>query len=155
MIKLTLSLLALSLISTVSFADPVCHPTELGFDLNDNRYVLYDTAGGTWKFFDTKTIKIDKKTKNIAVWSIELVTPNERNRLSAKTSQFNNLGITQNLLSLDYQNKSMILNILSFLNCDGSFITSVKNNDTNKEEIPPDSIMEVLLEKIMKKYNLK
>lgn len=154
--KITLSLFALSLISTAIFAEPVCTKAEIAPITTDKRYFY---TGGSEDaghiYFDTKTIKIDKKSKTIDVWVVALMTEQGRALFSTSDVKYANFGIDKQLHHIDYLNKYSVTNAYTSASCDGSFIAGKNETHWEKYSITPGSVEEVLMEHIIKKYNLK
>ncbi len=157
--KLTLisMLLLTTTLSTCTLADePVCNSSERHW-ATDSRFfdigISSSDGSTTGHFFDLETIKIDKKNKIIKVWVIRVASEKGRAKFS-KFNGFSNYGYQKMLWTVDYVNMKIKTNPSTFMDCDGSSITTLLD-DGKWEELYPSSINELVVEEIIKKYNLK
>lgn len=150
--KLTLSLIALSLLSQTMLADFICTQNEIASLTPSNRYVSVSSTG---EYYDTKTITIDKKKKFISVWTIRALSSTARNYMAQISPKYANLGFYRNLEEIDYQNNTIHTNSNYPYNCDGTIIPTESTLNWPTDPIIPGSNAEALMENIKQKYNLK
>ncbi|MGZ8546025.1 MAG: hypothetical protein ACXW33_09515 [Sulfuricurvum sp.] len=145
-------------VSIQAGGDPVCSSSDLAIsNLNQERYEAF-TTGTLWTsiYFDTKTIKTDKKNKTIDVW--EIYVPNASGRdhfMSINANKYQNFGLNKQFKRILFAQNKIILLGYSMLNCDGSGISVETLSDPTADNIGPNSLDEILKDSIMTKYNLK
>ena len=157
--KKLLAILALPVfISTYTLADaPVCSPSERPWAANSQ---FFDTGIGSvdgtisTHFFDLETISIDKKNKVIKAWIIREDSEKGKSIYTREFNGFSNYGYEKMLWTVDYANMRLKNKPSSFMSCDGSTITTLPDNG-KWTEIPPASLYDMVVKKIMEKYNLK
>lgn len=138
---------------------PVCAESEISFT-NDKRYFeVASTADNSFPLIvaDSKTIKIDKKSKIIKIWTTWIASDSERQNKISTLGQYNNydnFGYDKGLDTINYGSMKSKTDKYSRYNCNGSVITS-SNNSSEWDDIVPGSVMEVITNSIVKKYNLK
>lgn len=155
--KLILSLLTLSLISTVSFAEPVCANYELSW-IHDSRYISTGSNVTSESIIiDNETLKIDKKNKTIQVWAIFVSNEEGKSqRLEQWGDKYVQYGYSKYLYLINYSKKLLMIKSISEYSCNGGTLTNANNpNKADWNDIVPDSSNEAILKTIMKKYNLK
>lgn len=145
-------------VSIQAGGDPVCSSSDLVISkLNQERYEVF-ASGTQWSsiYFDTKTIKIDKKNQTIDVW--EIYVPNASGRdhfMNINANKFQNFGLNKQFKRILFAQNKIILLGYSALNCDASTITTETLSDPKADYINPDSLDEILKNRIMAKYNLE
>lgn len=137
----------------------VCESSNLSF-LNNKRYFKVAFSGdGSYPAImaDTKTIQIDRKNKIIKVWTIWLASDKGRlDRIESfrKFDDCSNFGYYKALNTINY--KDMKYTHVKFIqnNCDGSALNTPEVQ-SSWIDIGPDSVVETIMDSIVKKYNLK
>lgn len=67
---------------------------------------------------------------------------------------YSNFGYIKALYTINYQSRKFHIGYTGDYNCNGSTLSSL-NPSSHWDEIQPSSIVEIIMKKIMKKYNLK
>lgn len=140
---------------------PVCDPSDMALSsLYDKRYQQTAASGQqiASSYFDTKTIKIDKKNKAIDVWIIYALNVYGREFwINQSGNEYQNLGVKKLKMRFFYAENTRILLEVVNSNCNGSTISTTLNPNPNPtaDSIVPNSLDEILIEDIKKKYNLK
>ena len=124
----------------------------------DNRYFgVASSQAYPLILADNRSISIDKKNKTIKVWTIWLAS--EQGRLArieslGKYDDYSNYGYGKDLFIINYNTmKSAGLGTARY-NCNGSVITT-SNYQADWDEISPGSVMEGIVDSLVKKYKLK
>ncbi len=132
-----------------------CSSEELSSYIT-NRYFKVSASG---KYpgigADSKTIQIDHKNKTINVWTIWLASEQVRqSSIDKYGNSYNNYGYFKSLDIIDYRNMRSKTTSMTEYECNGNVINTF--NDGNSWALAvPDSVMEGMIIKIMKKYKLK
>lgn len=136
----------------------VCERYNLPF-LQDDRYFGAGANNGfPFVAVDTKSITIDRKNKFIKVWTVWLASEAGRQEAiqSYQYYDYSNFGFKQSMHVIDYKNMRTLGAVDVFYNCDGNTINSFNYDDVNYwNNIVPNSTMEQISKRIIKKYNLK
>lgn len=106
-------------------------------------------------FADTKTVKIDRNKKTIKVWTFWVASKESTQAQKQKLGSYGHYkyGYGKYLYLIDYSGLQSSLKSYSTYNCDGSVIESYQGNGS-WENIVPGSVMEGIMEVIIKKYRL-
>jgi TPR repeat protein len=133
---------------------PVCTQDQLSF-LNDKRY--FNVASSDTNpviVADTQTIRIDKKNKTIQVWVTFIFNQKGRDGwIQDYGKNYNSFGYFKDFEVINYANMTNKSNTSTHYNCDGGSIKTF--GDGKWYNTIPGSVMEVITQSIMKKYNLK
>lgn len=131
-----------------------CGLSDYDFVVDKPRYIFVASSDAFPIIMaDTQTIQIDRKNKTIQVWTIHLSTGKEEFKI-LKTSEYRNFGYFKKLTIVNYKTmKSKPLGAIAH-NCSGSLLL---NSDTAGEwgNISPNSVDELIVETLVKKYKLK
>lgn len=153
--KPTLYLLILSLVSTVVYAEPICSQNELARFM-DNRFEESESGGiVAQSFYDTKTIKINKKNKLIDVWYYMILNESGRNQWTEIDPKFSNIGYKAFKYHIFYGTNQIKYTKIIDHACNHDILESETNPNTPLTDITPDSLSETLKNDIMSKYKLK
>lgn len=134
---------------------PVCSESEISF-INDKRYFEV-TSAEVYPLIsaDSKTIQIDKKNKTIKVWTVWIASESKREDYRNRYGgNYNNFGYVKYLDTINYGSMKSKSNAATEYTCTGSSIYS-NNSSGEWSDIVPNSVMEMITNSIIKKYNLK
>jgi hypothetical protein len=129
-----------------------CTVLETSNYLYSDRYISIDS----FILFDTKTIKIDRKNKQIEVSVINLLTNESKEYLIQELEQYGdvtNIGYFTTRYIIDYANMKSKAITIGLNNCNGHTITKT-NIQKRFSYMSSNSIENNLLETIIKKYKL-
>lgn len=159
--KSLLSLLLTSSIAVLIQAEntPICAPSDIVLtQLNDKRFEQIDMSSTTTAkvYFDTKTIKVDKKNKTVDIWIYNVTnTVGRESMIKTYGDAYQNFGLTKIRNRFFYTNNQMTSLALIEHDCDGSTIFQDLNLKSKVFDVVPNSFGEAQLQHIIQKYNLK
>lgn len=155
--KLTFSLSCLFLLNTATLAEPVCGKLPAPIMNEKNRYTLVSSSDIVDSiYYDTKTIKIDKKNKTVEVWMLYAVNENGRlDMIKKHGNAFSDYGDSKLLNLFDYSKGRAKLKRYALYACSGDLINSTSLNDNEFLDVIPGSHDEAAINDIIAKYKLK
>lgn len=155
--KLTFSLSCLFLLNTATLAEPVCGKFPDTIMSEKNRYTLVGNSDSEDSiYYDTKTIKIDKKNKTVEVWILYVANKNGRLKvINSLGNEFSDYGHTIFLKLFDYSKGRMKPKEVLIYKCNGVVINSTSLNDAEFQNVIPGSQDEATIDNIVAKYKLK
>lgn len=134
-----------------------CEQPDIKQFAADRYFVVSNSSIYPLVLADAKTISIDRNTKTIKIWTIWLASNAARNKIINALGQYNdysNYGYSRYLYLINYQNMKVKTLANSHIACEGNVIRGYDGQNV-WDNIEPDSVMEEIIESIMKKYNLK